>query len=232
MNPSDSNARRTLAIWLGATSLLIVIITIGFLLFESQMKTIAGEVINTSQATYATAFILMLLLASDIFLPVPSSLLSTASGALFGILPGTFWSWLGMNVGCAIAYAVGIKLGAPVLRRFSGAESMVRAQELIRRYGYWGLVLARPVPVLAETTAIIAGMGRMPLRLFVPAATLSNLGISFAYSTAGAILPTIAVFWVFVGAVSLPVLVWTVGMVTSRRKLPSDSLSQRGQRHR
>ena len=61
------------------------------------------------QARWLSAAILFGALALDIFLPVPSSLVST----LFGMLLGVGWGWLGsflaMNVSAAIGYWLGAR---------------------------------------------------------------------------------------------------------------------------
>ena len=47
------------------------------------------------------------LLTSDIFLPIPSSIIGTFLGARLGILSGWAWIWSGLMVGNLIGFAAG-----------------------------------------------------------------------------------------------------------------------------
>ena len=50
------------------------------------------------------------LLATDIFLPIPSSLVSTLAGWQLGAVGGTAASWIGMSLGAAIGFALARQL--------------------------------------------------------------------------------------------------------------------------
>src|ERR1700752_3185157 len=55
------------------------------------------------------------LLATDVFLPIPSSLVSTLAGWQLGALGGTAASWIGMTLGAAIGFAVARRFGQPAV---------------------------------------------------------------------------------------------------------------------
>ncbi len=145
------------------------------------------------------------LLAGDVILPVPSSVLSTASGALFGFVPGALVSAAGMTIGCGFAYALGASLGRPAARRWVNEDGLRQVEGLWSRYGDRALVLTRAVPVLAEASTLLAGVGRVPLGRFFALVTLSNVGISLAYAAVGAYAAGVQSFLLaFAGAVVLP----------------------------
>ncbi len=133
--------------------------------------------------TVATAAIL----ASDIFLPVPSSLVSTLAGAQLGILPATLASWVGLTAGGAIGFALARRCGRPLVRRFSSAGDVAAINAAGLRLGIWLLAATRPLPVLAEATVLLLGTTEMPWRVFLPALALSNLGLAAAYSILGSL---------------------------------------------
>jgi uncharacterized membrane protein YdjX (TVP38/TMEM64 family) len=116
------------------------------------------------------------LLALDVLLPVPSSLVSTAAGAMLGFWGGVASSWLGMTAGCLLGYWLGTR--APL------SADMERVARARNRYGDLALVLFRAVPVLAEASVLFAGFTRMPRARFLRVTALSNLGISAAYAGA------------------------------------------------
>src|SRR4029453_3255565 len=125
-------------------------------------------------------------------------------GVLVGVWRGGGVIWLGMTVGCAIGYAFGAK-AAGAARRLVGEDGLTRANQIMDRHGNWALVVCRPIPVLAESSVVFAGLVRSPLRPFVWMTTLSNLGIALAYAAVGAFSMEMQSFLlIFVAALALP----------------------------
>ena len=119
------------------------------------------------------------LLAGDILLPIPSSLVSLTTGAALGLWSGALVIWFGMTAGCLIGWVVGCGLLAPVERRLTETPFGLPT-------GIWGLILCRPVPVLAELSVIMAAARGMPLRPLMLACGLANTPIAALYGLFGA----------------------------------------------
>lgn len=82
---------------------------------------------------------------------------------------------------------------------------MERAHGLAARYGSYGLVVARAVPVLAEASVVFAGVSRFRFDRLLVATGLSNLGIAAAYAAIGAYSHDVDSFlWAFAGAIAVP----------------------------
>lgn len=99
------------------------------------------------------------LLVADFALPVPSSLLLAYLGAAHGV-------WLGAALGAgshlaggAIGFAIG-RASRGAVGRWMGEADRARADGLLERWGMLGIAATRPIPVLAEAVAIIAGTSR------------------------------------------------------------------------
>ena len=153
------------------------------------------------------------LLSSDILLPVPSSIVSTACGLLLGFITGTLVSLTGMVTSCIIGYSLAATFGRPFVSRMVGDASMQQFETLRKRYGQWVIILARPVPVLAEISVLFAGVGKMPFGRFLLLSTLSNLGISLVYAAIGAYAADLNAFFLAVaGSMLLP----GIGMLCMR----------------
>ncbi|MEK6239401.1 MAG: VTT domain-containing protein [Planctomycetales bacterium] len=133
----------------------------------------------------ATSGLVIGLLATDILLPIPSSVVSTMAGWKFGWLGGTIVSWVGMSLGAAFGFALARRWGRPLALWFSKEEDLDRMQAISERYGPFVLALTRAVPVFAEAGVLILGIHRLPWRRFLPAVLLSNLGVSLAYAAFG-----------------------------------------------
>lgn len=108
------------------------------------------------------AAVLFLVLASDILLPVPSSLASTSCGLFLGLWTGFAVSFAAMSASAAAGYALG-RFCSDRAARLVGASDMAALRSFQRRFGPWLLLAMRPVPVLAEASAVFAGIGRMPV---------------------------------------------------------------------
>ncbi|MFN7999785.1 MAG: VTT domain-containing protein [Acidobacteriota bacterium] len=126
------------------------------------------------------------LLVADVLLPVPSSLVMVAHGALFGVWLGTLLSLLG-SVGAALfGFALG-RRGSVWLDKLISPSERARADGLLTRWGALAIVLTRPVPLLAETVMLMAGASPMSWRQALLAAAAGSLPPALLYALTGAI---------------------------------------------
>lgn len=180
-----NGAFRAAGRWTVLIAALSAAVIVPFLLFADRMEAVAAWVAQGA-AGWAGAVLLGGLLAGDILLPVPSSMVSTACGVLLGFPMGTAVSTAGLTAGCLVGYALGRGLGGERLARLVSPAGAERVSAVVERHGAWALVLLRGVPVLAEVSVVVAGMTRLPFNHFLAATLLSNLGLSAAYAAAGA----------------------------------------------
>jgi uncharacterized membrane protein YdjX (TVP38/TMEM64 family) len=149
------------------------------------------------------------LLIADVVLPVPSSVIMVAHGALFGIVTGSLLSLAG-SVGCALAgFAIG-RAGRDTVRRFVSDAEYARVSRLLDRWGMAGIVATRPVPVLAEVMAIIAGTTpAVSWWQILLSSTLGSLPPAIAYAVAGHYATTtVGLVWVFAVLMLMSAAMW------------------------
>ncbi len=130
------------------------------------------------------------LLVADVALPVPSSLVMIAHGALFGVVVGTLLSLLGSVGAALVSFAVG-RRGGPLLSRFVSTEERERADRLLSRWGALAIVVTRPVPLLAETVAILAGASPLGWGRTALAALAGSLPGALLYALTGALAASV-----------------------------------------
>ena len=167
------------------------------------------------------------LLLADVILPVPSSIVMTAQGALFGITLGTALSMTGSVGAALVAFAIG-RRGAGLVSRYVSPEEQAVANRLLDRWGPLALIVTRPVPILAETTAIMAGTttlgwGRATLGIVIgafPAALIYAIAGAYATSVASGIL-------VFGLVIALAGAFWLIGWLVERHVLMPRRTGQR-----
>lgn len=125
------------------------------------------------------------LLVADVLLPVPSSLVMVAHGALFGVVGGTLLSLLG-SVGAALfGFAIG-RRGGKLLEHLVTPTERERADRMLERWGALAVVISRPIPIVAETVAIIAGTSTLGWGRVTAAALAGSLPPALLYALTGA----------------------------------------------
>lgn len=128
----------------------------------------------------------IVLLALDVALPVPSSVIMLANGALFGIIGGAALSLAGSLIGVGLAFYIG-RQGGRLLASIATEKEMATADRLFRRWGTAAVILSRPLPIVAETIALFAGASSMDWRRLGLAATAGLIPTCLAYAAAGAV---------------------------------------------
>lgn len=125
------------------------------------------------------------LLIADVFLPVPSSVIMIAHGALFGVWTGTALSLLGSVGATLFGFWVG-RRGGRALERLVSHEEKIKADALLARYGSLAILVSRPLPLLAETVAILAGASAMGWGKAALAGFLGCVPMAALYAFTGA----------------------------------------------
>ena len=172
--------------WVTIAGIFLIVLLTPFFLLENDINQFVERVTRSGLRFEAIALAVVCLLALDVFLPVPSSVVSTAAGATLGFFPGLVASAAGMTLGCVLAYICGRTWGLPLVRRFTGERDLEIVSQRFRRSAGWALAAMRPVPVLAEASVLFAGVSRLPLGVYLAITTLANTGISTVYCAAGA----------------------------------------------
>lgn len=194
-------------VWIVAAVLALILIP--FFLWEDTFNSIAADLVTRHRGAWWLPPAMAGLLASDVFLPIPSSILSTASGVLLGFFGGAVTNSVGMTAGCWLGYRTG---------RLASARADEKMTALWERYGEWTLVLTRAVPVLAEAAVFFAGMSAMSFRRFLLLTTFANIGIGTLYAAVGAY----AMEWnsflgAFLGSLAVPALAHAMMRVRWRK---------------
>ncbi|MFP5248177.1 MAG: TVP38/TMEM64 family protein [Thermoanaerobaculia bacterium] len=160
----------------------------------------------------------VLLLVADVFLPVPSSLVMVAHGTLFGAVTGTLLSVIGSVLSALTAFGIG-RMGNNAIRRLVTDREHERAGALLARWGVAAIALTRPVPILAETVAILAGSSPLTWRQTAIAAAAGSIVPAAAYAWAGAHANHV---WVFLGVLAVTgVLMLITTRIAARQSDPT-----------
>ena len=123
------------------------------------------------------------LLAGDVLLPVPSSVV----GVLLGGRLGIGWGALAIFGGLILGQVAGYWLGRLWPRRWSSKAPVEPT--------FWALLLSRPIPVLAEAFTFAAGAMDVSFGAFLRAIIPGNLGYALVLAATGASLLPERSYW-------------------------------------
>ena len=171
--------------WTALTCLVLALILVPFALWEAPITAWSTRLLTPAAGRATVALVVVLLLASDVVLPIPSSFVSAGAVALLGASQGGLTIALGMTVAAWLGYGIGLWGGEPLAKRMAGPSELERARRMMDRYGNWVILVCRGVPVLAEASTLLAGATRVSPWRFALVTTLGNLGLSCAYALIG-----------------------------------------------
>jgi uncharacterized membrane protein YdjX (TVP38/TMEM64 family) len=152
----------------------------------------------------------MVLLMLDIVLPLPSTVIVSALGYVYGTVWGGLIAAAGSFLSASVAYGVCRGMGRRAGVWIAGEKGLEEGEALFRSAGGWIVVLSRWLPLLPEVVSCMAGMSRMPARTFFPAVACGTIPMGFTFAAVGRLgqeQPVAAV----VMSILIPVLLW--GMV-------------------
>jgi uncharacterized membrane protein YdjX (TVP38/TMEM64 family) len=176
--------------WTIAATILALFLTTYLLAEAFDVSLLTDPRGSLREPGWASALLGVFLLVADQFVPVPSSLVMIALGASCGAAAGIALSLAGRVGMAAAGFAIG-RAGGPLLERMISRDEAARADALLARWGALAILVSRPVPLLAETVAIVAGTSRLPWSRALGAAALGSLPEAVVYSLAGAVAPSL-----------------------------------------
>ena len=174
-----------------------------FLEWAEQINDWYGHYVDHPPPAHVTTALVVGSLTTDIFLPIPSSVVCTLAGSQLGKELGTVASFVGMSLGAVLGFAIARFWGRPFALWFTKEEDLARMEELTQRMGPSVLVVTRAVPILSEAGVLLMGVNGLSWRKFLPPVLLSNLGLALAYAISGERLPLL---YAMAGAIAVPVL--------------------------
>ena len=140
----------------------------------------------------------LLLVAENLFPPIPSEVVLPLAGFLVGRGDLSLWGAIfaatfGSVAGALVLYALGRWGGRRLVLRYGqwlrvDERSLKDAEGWFRRYGDWVVLFARVVPVARSIVSIPAGTMTMPVLRFVLLTTLGSVVWNSALIGAGVAL--------------------------------------------
>jgi membrane protein DedA with SNARE-associated domain len=169
--------------WIALTCLVLLSILVPFALWEDEVTAFSVRLLAPPTGRALLSATVVVLLGSDILLPIPSSFVSAGAVALLGAGWGSASIAAGMTIGSWVGYGLGRWGGEPLARRMAGPAELERARRMMQHFGSWVLVICRGLPVLAEASTLLAGATRLDPMRFGLVTGLGNAGLALAYAS-------------------------------------------------
>jgi uncharacterized membrane protein YdjX (TVP38/TMEM64 family) len=193
---------RTILAFVALFLAVSVAVMVPFVLWGETMEAWANGLLARTDNPVLFAGATILLLASDLLLPLPSSLIALGAGAKLGLGAGAVAVFSGLMLGNTAGYVLGRRYGQGFAAKMAG-----RTAEMPDHVGGAIVCLTRTVPVFSEAITVVAGAGNLPLRVFLVSAGLGNLGYALTYAWIGYTASLQNSFALIVlAAVTLPVI--------------------------
>jgi len=161
----------------------ILLITTSFLLFGN-IETLIETNLKSQKSLLVFSVISFSVLASDIILPIPSSIVMILNGKVLGIFFGTIVSLASSLLSSSIGFYVGRK-SSSFLEKFFSKKDIVTGNKLFIKFGNSTIIISKALPILSETISFLAGTTSMKFRIFFLYSTIGHLIISIIYACAG-----------------------------------------------
>lgn len=126
----------------------------------------------------------IVLLAADSVAPVPATLVIMFLADKAGRVPGIVGGTIGMTAGVLAAAWLGRVAVGRIAPKFIPDAELARLRDSLQHRLAITLACLRSVPVLAETSVIVAAASGVPVRRIVAVTLLPNFVISVIYSVA------------------------------------------------
>ncbi len=171
-NPmSGANPKQTL-LWVSV--IIVTLVMLPFLLAGDWFETAGDLLIAKNPGVYLLSLIIIAALTLDVLLPVPSSLVALGAGTLIGGVWGFAVLFTGFMAGAYFGYYLGRYPGRFALARMTSPRTCAQVERYMDASSPLALFICRPVPILAETTVVLAGMGGLSVLKFTGLMLLSN----------------------------------------------------------
>jgi len=166
------------------------------------------------------------LLAIDLLLPVPSSVVMAVSGMVFGAWLGTLISFAGALLAALLGFYACRWGGRRVFQRLLGEDDRTAIDEWFGTYGVYAILFSRPVPMLTEILSCLAGLSDLRPRTFILATALGTFPVCLVYGYFGSVSSPTNPWPAACVALLIPAVGWlVVRRIKARSRPPSSTPS-------
>lgn len=184
---------------------IIALVCVPFVVFG---EAFALPLLESQQhRTAGLTAISVVLLTADSVAPVPATLVIMYLAAKGGVLAGIIGGTVGLSTGVLAAAWFGRTAVGRIAPKFFPEAELTKLREALQRRLALTLACLRSVPVLAETSVILAAATGVPVKKIFLATLVPNFVVAVIYSVAADDSATTAVV-TFLGTIAASWVLW------------------------
>ena len=127
----------------------------------------------------------IILLVSDILLPVPATGIMAALGAVYDLWPGMLISMTGSSLAGLLGYAAARFLSKRTHHIIATEDEILRFKSFFDTYGDYAIIISRIMPLMPEVITILAGLSGMKFPRFFASLIAGTLPVSILFTWMG-----------------------------------------------
>ena len=171
---------------IGVFALIFALVNLTGLLSVADIKAYLEQIQHAGKLKIF--IIVAVLLASDVFLSVPTILIVTYAGHILGFGWGVLAATIGMLTSGTIAYLLCRFSGTKMLRVLIKDKKQIDdVNRIFHRLGFGMLIIARALPMLPEATCCLSGMMKFNFFKFLLYYVLGTLPYAIVLTYLGSI---------------------------------------------
>jgi uncharacterized membrane protein YdjX (TVP38/TMEM64 family) len=155
------------------------------------------------------------LMMADIILPIPATAVLATLGIVYGPVVGGLIGCAGSMLAGSVGYLACRAMGRRAAVWMLGESGFEKSHAFFVRSGGWTVALSRWMIILPEMVSCLAGLTRMPARLYFTALACGTVPMCFAYAWIGHAESDRPVLALSLSAAA-PVLLWPVMQMSAR----------------
>ncbi|HEV8290238.1 MAG TPA: DedA family protein [Candidatus Norongarragalinales archaeon] len=171
--------------------------------------------VTTLMTQYGGLGVLVGMFLESSFVPIPSEFILAGAGALgIPILIVAVYGTIGSTLGGILGYAIGKYGGRPVVDKIGPyllltPEKVSRVEEKTKKYGFWGVLVARLIPFIPfKVFSIASGLVHLDFKSFVIATLIGTFPRALLLAYVGSeIVKYGNLFWTVIIGVIVAVIV-------------------------
>jgi uncharacterized membrane protein YdjX (TVP38/TMEM64 family) len=159
--------------WLGGLLVIAILIAMWRPLSQVGMNSHVLQTWIEQVGPFAPVVFVLLNIAQIVVAPIPGYPVQVLGGVLFGFIPGSIYTVVGMTVGGTLAAWLGRRLGRPWLEKRIGAEQLEYWTQVAHINSFWAWWIILLIP-FGDIPYFIAGLTKVRLRTFALAILASR----------------------------------------------------------
>lgn len=133
---------------------------------------------------------LAIMAIQGLIVPIPSEIILIATGMIWGLIIGGLMGIIGSMIAGLLCFYISKKGGRPLTEKIIGESALNMADNVIQKYGYRVIIIARFIPIISfDVISYASGVVNMDVKKYTLGTLIGSIPRAFFWSWLGALLP-------------------------------------------